>query len=232
MAFNCSDATVAISESVKKSLITYLHVKEKKIHVIYNGVDIEKFHSEKRIENSIPELIYVGRLNEEKGVQNTLNALAQVAPNLIYHMRIVGDGPYRGTLEKLVEKLNLGDKVEFCGNRSDIPSLLKKSDVFIHIPQCEEGFGITVVEAMAAGTICVCGKSGAIPEIICNDYNGYLVERDRQEQLTTILSELIINYQNAKNKLIKENACESAQKYSIDVFTRSLDNLVDSLLID
>lgn len=54
------------------------------------------------------------------------------------------------------------------GTRYNIPELLNDADIFIHMPEWEEGFGITIIEAMAAGVICVCSNNGAISEIINN----------------------------------------------------------------
>ena len=92
-----------------------------------------------------------------------------------FEFQIIGDGPYKTKLESLVKEQHLENKVVFLGTRYDVSQLLEKADIFVHVPIIEEGFGITIVEAMASGKLCICSNSGAISEIIENDGNGFLV---------------------------------------------------------
>lgn len=95
-----ADKTIAISQSVKNSLIKHLKTPEEKIQVIYNGTNIEKFSCPiRRLSNPL-KLIYVGRLIEEKGIQNTLKALTYFTPGMKYHFQIVGNGPYKNIWKK------------------------------------------------------------------------------------------------------------------------------------
>lgn len=91
--FNKSDKVIAISESVKQSLIDMLNIRESQISVIYNGVDVSAFNPSK-IEHDKPVMLYVGRLIWEKGVQNTLKALSLLPVDVDYSFSIVGKGPY------------------------------------------------------------------------------------------------------------------------------------------
>ena len=130
-----TDQIVAISQSVKESLVKYLNASEKKICVVYNGVDTKKFNHADLHPFSYPRrLIYVGRLVREKGVQITLKALAGLPEKLEWRFQIIGDGPFRKELEHMAAELNLQGKVQFLGIRSDIPRLLEKADIFIHMP--------------------------------------------------------------------------------------------------
>jgi glycosyltransferase involved in cell wall biosynthesis len=226
-AFNMSDATVAISESVRESLINYLGVKENKIHVIYNGVSLKKFEPiyKKMTDNKV-NFIYVGRLIKYKGVQSILKALALIDEEVNFNIKIVGDGSYRLQLQNLSKELGLEERVEFCGNRRDVPELLGKSDVFIHMPVWEEGFGITVVEAMAAGKICIVSNSGALSELITDEKNGFLVEKGNVEELASKIKEVTYKLSNDEIKKIRENAVNKAKEFSIEEYTDNLDDLI------
>lgn len=223
-----ADKTIAISQSVKNSLIKHLKTPEEKIQVIYNGTNIEKFSCPiRRLSNPL-KLIYVGRLIEEKGIQNTLKALTYFTPGMKYHFQIVGNGPYKKHLEKIVCELKLSENVQFMGTRYNIPELLNDADIFIHMPEWEEGFGITIIEAMAAGVICVCSNNGAISEIINNKKNGYLVTKECCEELASVIKKILIQ-SNEENKRVQMKAQETAKQYSIDKFAKNLDDLILSL---
>lgn len=221
-----ADKVVAISNSVKDSLISYFNTPEDKISVIYNGVNTETFVPVERSETEKLQLIYVGRLIEEKGVQNILYALSNLDSSVSWHLKIVGDGRYRKSLEHISGTLSLQDRVEFCGNRRDVAQLLQKSDVFIHMPEWEEGFGITVIEAMAAGKICVVAKSGALPEIISDGVNGYLIEKGNTKALTKKINEITEQINSENLKKIRVNAILRAKDFSIEKFAKELDSTV------
>lgn len=234
-----TDKIFAISYSVKKSLIDYLKAKPEKIEVIYNGVDVDRFRYSNGINRDLHrniKLIYVGRLIQEKGVQLTLKALSKVSIDLPWSFDIVGDGEYRPLLEKLVNELGISNKVSFMGTRSDIPELYEKADVFIHMPIWEEGFGIALVEAMSAGMVCISAASGAIPEIIDDKENGFLVEKENIDQLAITITNVCNIFLSDKNSCefnminrIKNNAYQKAQRFTIKIFSEKLDFLVKNI---
>ena len=218
---------VAVSDTVKKSLIQEYKISQETIEVIYNGVDLKRFSSKSMPDaNDSLNLIYVGRLIENKGVQLILQAVALWEYESKIHLTIVGDGSYKQNLEDLVKKLRVEDKVTFLGNRKDVPELLQQTEVFLHVPILEEGFGITVIEAMACGKICVCSKSGALPEIIREQVNGFLVEKNSAKGICECIK-FISNLSQKEKDVIKENAIKRAMDFSIDRFVDRLDMLID-----
>ena len=225
---NQADCVVAISNSVRESLVRYFKIKEDKVRVIYNGVDTEKFSSNVRKRNAYSKIIYVGRLIEKKGVQLTLNELGNLSPEIKFHFMIVGDGDYREELEKYVKQNHLEKKVSFLGTRDDVAELLKESDIFIHMPLLEEGFGITIIEAMAAGLICICNDRGAIPEIIDNGVNGFILDHNKTGELSELLNRIFYTVNDDELKAIGMNAANSAKQYSIEYFSQSLDQLISN----
>lgn len=226
-----ADAVVAISNFVKKSLIEYFKTPEHKIRVIYNGTDIRQFKPKKDeyIKEKI-ELIYVGRLICEKGVQVILEGLSKFPGKERLHMSIIGDGPYRSELEAQAKALGLSNIVEFCGSRRDIPERLKRADYFIHMPVWEEGFGITIIEAMTVGLICICADSGAIPEIITDKVNGFIVKKDDSQAFAEALGRVVAMSDEDK-KQISAAAVERAMDFSMDVFVSELDSVISSFEI-
>ncbi len=222
-----ADHVVAISESVKKSLIREFATPEDKIVVIYNGVETSRFPKTGTGFHDPMQIIYVGRLIPEKGVQGSIEALAQVKDTVSFVFLVVGDGPYRGELEKLAAEKGLGESVRFLGSRRDVAQLLETSDVFLHMPECEEGFGITVVEAMAAGKVCVVADSGALPEIVTDGVNGFLVEKGNAQALARKIQEIAGKLASEEMQKIRTNAVKRAEDFSIQRYSEALDALVE-----
>ena len=227
---NRVDSIIAISNYVKKSLINEFNILDSNIIVVYNGVHITKFSEQSCKHHSIPRLIYVGRLVEEKGVQNILKSLAMLSSSVNYEFYIVGDGSYRSELEGLTKRLKLDRNVIFLGSRRDVPQLLQSSDIFIHIPNCEEGFGLTIVEAMACGLICVCGKSGGIPEIITEGKNGVLVNKEDIKEIATKLEKLILNLNSSSVEYMRILAHDRANDFNITSFVNRLDRVIIEII--
>lgn len=228
MAFLTADAVIAISESVKASLSCYLGIK-RPISVIYNGVPVQHFYKRTDAEEEKLSLIYVGRLIEEKGVQTTIKALARVKDTVPFIFHILGDGSYREQLEALTKKYMLEDHVQFHGTQSDVTEYLAQSDVFVHMPEWEEGFGITIIEAMAAGCVCVCSANGAVPEIITDAENGFLVEKSSDKALARKIIELSENLGSARLCQIRQRAVQRASDFSIEKYCRELDSFIEQI---
>lgn len=222
-----ADDVVAISRSVRDSLLDILNTPEERISVIYNGTDLNAFpYTERAFDDDMMNIIYTGRLIREKGVQTTLYALSLIGKAFPFHFKIVGDGPYRPELEDLTLKLGLTECVEFMGSRDNVPELLRDAQIFVHMPVWEEGFGIAVVEAMSSGCVCVCARSGAMPELIDDHINGFLVDKENPEQLAVILTQIHEMIPGEK-KSIGSSAHEKAGLFSIERFVSNLDSLAE-----
>lgn len=224
-----ADQVIAISHSVKISLERLYKVDGKKIRVVYNGVNVKKFAEIPHRKHDGTELIYVGRLIQGKGVQIILKALALQPEDLDIHFSVAGDGDYRNELEKLTLDLQLQNRVTFLKNCRNIQELLAGADIFVHAPILEEGFGITIVEAMAAGLICICADSGAIPEIIRDGENGILFEKGNIQELSRKILTCLPNQAGVeadKLQKIRKEAREAAKEFEIELFSEALDRAV------
>lgn len=221
-----SSKVIAISEFVKNSILERTGLDNNKIVVVYNGIKVSDYKCQyiKPKENII-RLIYVGRLIREKGVQVLIEAMSKLTHKNDFHLTIVGDGDYRGYLETLVQKLDLVDIVSFEGMKRNVGWYFSNGDVFVHPAIWEEGFGITIVEAMSAGLICVAFEKGAIPEIIKDNVNGFLVKICESDALALQLESIRENY-NTKGMLeIRQKAIERADDFSITDIVEKLHNI-------
>lgn len=211
-AFKRADKIIAISRSVKESLIKDFKSPASKIEVINNGVPIEQFSLNKDSKEA-HNIVYAGKLTKENGVQTIIKALSFMQKDACLY--IVGDGPYREKLEELVCSLNLGKRVIFFGDRKDVNKFLNDASIFVTVPVLEEGFDMTIVEAMASGLVCVCSQGDGTTELIQEGYNGFVVQKENEEQLAEVLDDILKNYGFERIATIRKNAVISSEKYAI-----------------
>jgi glycosyltransferase involved in cell wall biosynthesis len=144
----------------------------KPIWIIPPGLDPELYTPVDRIPNAVFQLGYVGRLVPEKGIDLLLRAVARLEPP--WRLTVVGEGPERAALGRLVEELALGDWVTFPGTipSTDVPRLLRGFDVLVlpsrSLTNWREQFGRVLMEAMACGVPVVGSSCGEIPRVIGN----------------------------------------------------------------
>lgn len=150
------------------------------VEVVYPGVDYEKYNR-KNVDKDMNMIFAASRLFDVKRFDLAIKALQYLDENT--YLVIVGKGPYKVNLEKLVKELNLEDKVIFKGfvSDSELIEYYKKALCTIFLPY-EEPFGMVALESMAAGTPII-GKrnGGGYTELIEDNKNGFLVEYDPQE---------------------------------------------------
>lgn len=215
---------VAISNFVKKTALEVFKLKDEDVVVVHNGVDYEYFASFKKERNAdVLRLVYVGRLYEQKGVGLLIESISNICDSIPVNLRIVGRGPQQKELEELSKKLNISDRIDFLGLRMDVPELLGNEHFFVHPATLEEGFGITLIEAMSEGIPCIAFDKGAIPEIINDGENGFIIKEASVEALTKAIEKCyeIINSDNY-NKM-SEKASITGKKFNIKEMVKKLE---------
>jgi glycosyltransferase involved in cell wall biosynthesis len=131
----------------------------------------------------------VGSFTPNKSVGGLVRAFAALAsedPEV--ELVLVGDGPERRACEATASHLGIRDRVSFLGYRDDVPALLTTTDVFV-LPSREENAPLALLEAMAAGRVCVASAVGGVPEILTPG-TGLLVPPGDERALTAALFEL------------------------------------------
>jgi glycosyltransferase involved in cell wall biosynthesis len=161
-------------------------------------------------------ITFVGRLIAVKGVDLLIKAVKDIKHKI--NVLIVGDGPERENLENMIKNLGLNRKVIFAGWRTDIPAILRATDIFV-LPSYSEGLPIALLEAMAAGKACVVTDIG-LP--VKNGENAIVIKPGNVAELKEALEYLIENKElreklgkNAKNEASKFSWNKAAKKYYI-----------------
>ncbi|RLG21061.1 hypothetical protein DRN74_03425 [Candidatus Micrarchaeota archaeon] len=166
-----ADLIIANSYYMKRNLVEKLGVDPRKIVVIYNAVDQERFEQQFRREHGLGNskiVLYLGRLFVQKGPDYFLNAAKKVVERFRnVKFLIAGTGDMLPQLIKQAIDLGISDKVMFLGfvPEEEKPKYYAISDVYV-LPSVSEPFGITVLEAVAAGTPVVISKESGASEVV------------------------------------------------------------------
>jgi len=159
------DGVICVSHDLEKKILGLIGDRSIVI-VIPNGVDPDSFQKPERSSRN-ERIIWVGRMTPEKGLTYLIQAMRKVVDVLPRaHLNLIGDGELRLDLEAQAANLGLDRKIHFLGSQSysDVPSFMKKADLFV-LPSLREGLPLVLLEAMAMALPVVASSVGGIPEI-------------------------------------------------------------------
>lgn len=167
------------------------------VTLIPNGVDTEALHSAVRNHTRVAHrVLFVGRLESMKGVDVLLAAFAQIVESLPAlhdcHLRIVGGGSCRASLQSLSRSLGIETRVTFVGKLPphEVYAEYAQAEVFCGLSR-SEAFGNVFLEAQAAGCAVLATNVGGIPEIVIDGITGLCIEPERPTAAAKALSTLL-----------------------------------------
>lgn len=174
---------ITVSQSSKQAIKSLGLGKKQEISIINPGVDLKKFQLNTN-KTYTPSLLYLGRLKPYKSLDKLINVMGEVKKQVpSVTLTIAGEGESRSSLEKLVQNLNLQKVIKFIGVVSEKTKveLLAKSWILVQ-PSRIEGWGITIIEANAAGTCVIASDVPGLRDSVKNPHTGLLVAWDNQEK--------------------------------------------------
>jgi glycosyltransferase involved in cell wall biosynthesis len=186
-----ADKIIAISETTKRDLLTYLEVDESKVEVIYHGIDIDSAPELEEVKNLPNEyLFFVGDRGGYKNFYLMLDAFASLSkkhPNL--HLVLSGGGKLVGADVEIINRLKLNDKVHhYQVNDAQLNYLYKNALLFIY-PSLYEGFGLPILEAFRANCPILLSDTECFHEIAAN--SAVFFDRYSLEDLIQKIDDLI-----------------------------------------
>ena len=231
------DAAIGVSGFVVRRLIDINGTAPQRTHLVYNGIDLQPFlmsspgslNAEIGAAPETPIVFCSGRVQPYKGFQVLLDAAAVLKARATRTAAyvVVGDGPYLPELRARAAELGL-DNVFFLGRRSDVPRLVSSATVAVVPSLWAEAFGLTVVEAMAAGVPVIGARSGGIPELIVEG-TGLLVPAGDSTALADALEQLLANPDSARAMGAHARAY-AHEKFSLERVARELHLVVAKTL--
>lgn len=221
-AFHWCDAVVCNSQAAAQRLVDHgLH--QSKLHVIGNGLLLQSFtRPEPQAENQPIRVGMIARMNARyKNHSLFLRAAARIAPRFPQvRFALVGDGPILPEIERQAFELGITEKVEFLGERHDIPAVLATMSVSV-VPSASESLSNVILESMAAGVPAVASDVGGNRELLAED-RGLLVPSENDEALAQAITQLLENVglrgtiaENARRHVHSEYSMEAIrEKYA------------------
>ena len=177
-SINESDIVTSVSESLKQDTLRLFRI-DKDIKVIPNLTNIKKSKETspcKRTVMAKPEeliVTHISNFRKVKRIDDVVRIFYGIQQKLPAKLIMVGDGPEREIADQLCKDLGIKSKVLFLGNTSDIDRILCFTDLFL-LPSASESFGLSALEAMAAGVPVVSSNTGGLPEVNEEGVSGYL----------------------------------------------------------
>lgn len=242
--YNKSDSIIVLTQAMKRDLIEMFNINAEKIMVIPNPCDIEKIRSlsNEKVDHPFfdtaePIIINAGRLTKQKGQWHLIRAFSKVRRQMPCRLAIIGQGNLEPYIKKLVDEMNLRDDVLFLGWQSNPYKYLSRAALFV-FPSLWEGFGLSLIEAMAIGCPVISSDCKYGPrEILANGSCGRLLPAcdgnfyGAQEPLTSeekLMAEVIVEM--LKDSELRINYIEKANKHIANYNIKKIINIYADVL--
>lgn len=232
------DKVVTVTDVLRRQLRLRMHLGSDRVSTIHPAIDIaEYYHPEEReglrgamnLSTSDYLVTFAGRLVAGKGLDILLESARKVlALHPSAYFLVVGRGPQRASYEAYARELGISNRVVFTGFRSDIPTILAGTDVFV-LPSISEGMPKSLLEAMAARKAVVASSVGGVAELIKSPDVGLLVAHSDPSALADAISDLISN-QSRRNKIGSRAQQYVKSNFSVDHMVSSYDALYEESL--
>lgn len=229
--FTNASFIVTVSDFSVSELQKRFPQSSKKIHRVYNGIDLNQFPVTQP-QNNPRLLLSIGRLIEKKGFTPLIEACAILkSGGLTFRCEIIGEGPLEQILQQQIQQHHLQNEVQLLGPQSQLFILEKLQKSYLFVLPCvtesdggKDNLPTVIVEAMACGLPIVSTHLAGVPEMVIHELNGLLVEEKNVSQLATALEALLKNPEQVA-QLGKKSRQLAEEKFSLTITTQQLKNL-------
>ena len=219
------DAAVVVAQSLQESLKRHFGIDSA---IVHNMAGKEFFYQPKAVKDGRLHYIATGSLIHRKGFDLLVKAFAKAdLDKACWKLDIVGGGPERGKLQKMIDEAGLSANITLVGQhtKTEIAAMLQQSDVFV-LPSRNENFSVAVLEALACGLPVIASICGGIRECI-DERNGLLFPVDDVDMLTKALQQM----QESHNKYDRQHIANDCQKrFSPEVIAQQLTQVFEDVL--
>lgn len=218
---------IAISQLVKDNIIHHYHIDDNDIKVIYNGVDLERFHPQNRnrfgqeirrvyeIKDNDFVVLFVGSGFKRKGLNYLIEAIELIEKPVT--LMVVGRGVIKGDVRQ---------RVISCGPRRDIHKYYACADIFA-FPTVYEPFGNVHLEALASGLPVITSRHSGASEIIEDGRQGFII--DEPEDIEGIAQRIRLLMDSERRREMGIEARNLAERFSFDTHIKEVERLFQSI---
>ena len=207
----------------------------RRILVIPNAIDLAEYDSQttKTFDHDPFRLGYIGRLAEDKGIREVIEALIILRKEGIanLHLTIAGSGPYEAELIALVEQAGMADRVEFIGAvfGRDKLRFWNSIEIFTFPTYHREGLPYTVLEALASGTPQITTPVGGIPDVVRNGVEGLVIDSHDPQSIARAIRELQGDPERLRD-MSQASIMRAHENYGVARLAQQFDGLYQELL--
>lgn len=230
-----TDMAICVSNKEMEEARKLHFASDENICTIYNGIDICEYSAtidiaeyRKTIGIDKDDFVIgcVARLDVTKGHKELIEAFRKIANQYVNaKLLLVGDGPLRSEISRMLEGNNLTDRCIMLGTRTDVPSLLKCMDVFV-LASYKEGLPYTPIEAMAAGTPVIVSDVTGNNEIVRDGHNGLLCKSRDPESLYQAILRIMTD--GVDSMAMTDNAKKTVQdEFSVQSMIEQIEKIYD-----
>ncbi len=233
--YRAADCLIATSDADPRKYQTLYRVPAARIRKVYNGIDAELFApsengvSDLRRALDIPPgekiLLALARLQKDKGVQNAIDALPAILPELPAHLIIVGDGNYRAALEQRARARGIAARVHFVGAQplAECARYFNLADIFVNPTIRTNGYDLTIAEAMACAKPVIVSDVGANSTLV-DAATGILIPRGDAAALARAILRVCADPRAAEAMARRARAKIIAQ-FSVQAMTEGMERV-------
>jgi len=204
-----AEAVVVPTPSVAAAAEQRSCVPREKLIVIPNAIDVEAFRQPRAERDRVREIAFIGRLDPVKRIGDLLQAMQRLDGTM--RLSIYGDGELRYELREQIDQLGLRGIVELRGT-TPAPQALADADLLV-LPSEAEGFGLVLIEAMAAGVPVVATDAPGIRDVVRHEQNGLLVPVGDPEALAGAIVRLAEDA-DLRRRLTEQGLRDVAERYT------------------
>ncbi|AEV32138.1 N-acetyl-alpha-D-glucosaminyl L-malate synthase BshA [Owenweeksia hongkongensis DSM 17368] len=216
-SINHSDVVTSVSQSLKEDTLEIFDI-QRHIEVIHNFVDLSLYNRvadcRKNFASENQKIIcHISNFREVKRIDNVVDVFYKVQQEVDSVLLMIGEGPEKEKSREQAQKLGILDKVKYLGKTSEIERVLCMSDLFL-LPSEKESFGLSALEAMAAGVPVVSSNTGGIPEVNIDGQTGFTADVGDVDRMAK--GAIILLQDEEKMSAFSKNARAQAEKFSLD----------------
>ena len=217
-SINHSDVVTSVSQSLKDDTLEIFDIN-RSIEVIHNFVDLSLYNRVNDCRKNFAAenqkiVCHISNFRKVKRIDNVIDVFYQIQQEVDAVLLMIGEGPEKEKSREQAHNLGILDRVKYLGKTSEIERVLCMSDLFV-LPSEKESFGLSALEAMAAGVPVISSNTGGLPEVNINDQTGFTADVGDVDSMAKGAISLLKDDNKRAN--FGKNARQQAEKFSLDI---------------